>query len=91
MTKGRDIRSANDPDGRPNTARNGRPTVETVRVSAPVLAQRTAMERARKRLLLAAAGFGLLFAAVAVQLSLACLVAPGLTTAQRNSLAAARE
>ena len=66
------------------------PGIETVRVTAPALAQRETMERTRKRMLIAAGGFALLFAAVGIQLSLASLLAPSLTPTQRQSLAASQ-
>ena len=66
------------------------PGIETVRVTAPALAQRATMERTRKRMLIAAGGFALLFAAVGIQLSLASLLAPSLTPTQRQSLAASQ-
>jgi len=72
------------------TERQRRPAVETVRVTGPVLAQRTTMQRTRKRMLIAAGGFSLLFGAVAVQLSLASLVAPSLTATQKQSLVASQ-
>ncbi|MDO9711246.1 peptidoglycan D,D-transpeptidase FtsI family protein [Paracraurococcus lichenis] len=47
-----------------------------VRVSAPDLARRAQLETTRGRLLLAAAGFGLLFGAVGLKLSIATLIDP---------------
>ncbi len=61
--------------------------IETVRVTAPVLAQRSTMARTRKRLLVTGGVFALMYGAVAVQLSLASLLAPSLTPTQRESLA----
>ena len=75
---------------RPKTGRPHRPGAETVRVTAPILAQRTTMERTRKRMLLAGGGFALLFTAVAIQLSIASLVAPSLTVTEKASLAASQ-
>jgi len=64
--------------------------VETVRITAPALAQRTVMAQTRKRMLIAGAGFALLFTAVGVQLTLASLLAPSLTATQRQSLEASQ-
>lgn len=52
------------------------PRVETVRVTAPDLARRAGMDRTRNRLVLTAAGFALLFGAVAVKLAGATVVFP---------------
>jgi cell division protein FtsI (penicillin-binding protein 3) len=52
------------------------PRMEDVRVTAPDLARRAAMERTRGRLVLAASGFALLFAAVAVKLADATILQP---------------
>ena len=49
---------------------------ETVRVTAPDLARRAALERTRGRLVIAAGGFLVLFAAVVVKLAGATVVFP---------------
>jgi len=72
------------------TEKPRRPAAETVRMTAPLLAQRTTMERTRKRILVAGGGFALLFVAVAVQLSIASLVAPSLSPTEKESLAASQ-
>ncbi len=68
------------PPARPaGTPRAGAvPRVETVRVTAPDLARRAAMEKTRSRLLCAAAGFALLFGAVAAKLADATILFPTL-------------
>ncbi len=50
--------------------------VETVRVTAPDLARRAALERTRSRLVLAAGGFALLFGGVVIKLAGATVVFP---------------
>ena len=50
--------------------------VQTLRVSAPDLARRAVLEKTRSRLLLAAGGFAVLFAAVAIKLAGATVVVP---------------
>jgi len=72
------------------TERPRRPAAETVRVTAPILAQRTTMERTRKRMLIAGGGFALMFCAVGIQLSIASLMAPSLTVTERQNLAASQ-
>ena len=57
-------------------SRAAAPYAETVRVTAPDLARRAALERTRLRLVLAAGGFTLLFGAVAARLAIATVVAP---------------
>ena len=52
------------------------PRAETVRVTAPDLAQRAALERTRSRLVLAAGAFTVLFGAVAVRLAVATVISP---------------
>ena len=52
------------------------PLVENVRVTAPDLKRRAALERTRSRILLAAGGFMLLFGAVAAKLSSATIIFP---------------
>ncbi len=52
------------------------PRMEHVRVTAPDLAKRVAMERTRSRLVIAAGGFSVLFAAVLAKLALATIVTP---------------
>ena len=78
------------PDASPlNAGRYGRPTqrrgasrsdavprMENVRVTAPDLARRAALEKMRSRLVVAAAGFAALFSAVLVKLALATIVMP---------------
>jgi len=57
-------------------SRLGAPPVETVRVTAPDLARRVALERTRGRLVIAAGGFLVLFSAVVVKLAGATVVFP---------------
>jgi cell division protein FtsI (penicillin-binding protein 3) len=78
------------PDSAPlNGGRNGRPAqrkgasrqdavprMENVRVTAPDLARRAALEKTRSRLVIAAGGFTMLFAAVLTKLALATIVMP---------------
>ena len=66
------------PPARPaGTPRAGAvPRMETVRVTAPDLARRAAMERTRNRLVCAAGGFALLFGAVAAKLADATILFP---------------
>jgi cell division protein FtsI (penicillin-binding protein 3) len=52
------------------------PRMENVRVTAPDLARRAALEKTRSRLVIAAGGFTLLFTAVLTKLALATIVAP---------------
>jgi cell division protein FtsI (penicillin-binding protein 3) len=52
------------------------PRMETVRITAPDLARRAALDRMRKRLVCAAGGFFLLFGAVAAKLTSATVVYP---------------
>lgn len=52
------------------------PRMETVRVTAPDLKRRAAMEKTRSRLVLAAAGFSVLFLAVVGKLAVATIIAP---------------
>ncbi len=52
------------------------PRMETVRVTAPDLQRRAALEKSRGRLLLTAIGFMVLFGAVAIKLADATLIAP---------------
>jgi len=54
------------------------PRMETVRVTAPDLKRRAALERTRARLVLAAAGFAVLFAALALKLADATIIEPKL-------------
>lgn len=54
------------------------PQVETVRVTAPDLKRRAAMEKTRSRLVLASGGFMILFMAVVVKLALATIVMPAM-------------
>ena len=54
----------------------GAPPVETVRVTAPDLARRAALERTRGRLVIAAGGFLVLFSAVVVKLADATVLFP---------------
>ena len=55
---------------------DGVPRIETVRVTAPELARRAALEKTRSRLVIAAGGFTLLFTAVLAKLTIATIVAP---------------
>jgi cell division protein FtsI (penicillin-binding protein 3) len=64
------------PPPRPEMPRARAPYAETVRITAPDLARRAALERTRLRLVLAAGGFTLLFGAVAVRLAVATVVSP---------------
>jgi cell division protein FtsI (penicillin-binding protein 3) len=57
-------------------SRLGAPPVETVRVTAPDLARRVALERTRGRLVIAAGGFLVLFSAVVVKLAGATVLFP---------------
>jgi cell division protein FtsI (penicillin-binding protein 3) len=50
--------------------------METVRVTAPDLQRRAALEKTRARLVMAAAGFAVLFGAVAMKLALATVLDP---------------
>jgi cell division protein FtsI (penicillin-binding protein 3) len=52
------------------------PRMETVRITAPDLVRRAALERTRHRLVLAAGGFSLLFGAVAAKLTWATVLFP---------------
>jgi cell division protein FtsI (penicillin-binding protein 3) len=52
------------------------PRMETVRITAPDLARRAALDRTRHRLVVAAGGFALLFGAVAAKLTSATVVFP---------------
>src|SRR3954468_20310461 len=52
------------------------PRMENVRVTAPDLARRSAMEKTRARLVIAAAGFCVMFTAVLAKLTLATVVVP---------------
>ena len=64
-------RNAGVPANRP-----GAQHAETVRITAPDLLQRAAMEKTRARLVFSAIGFALLFAAVALKLADATVVQP---------------
>ncbi len=66
------------PDAPPpgSGSRLGVPLVETVRVTAPDLARRVALERTRGRLVIAAGGFLVLFSAVVVKLAGATVLFP---------------
>src|ERR1700760_3830261 len=78
------------PDPHPlNGGRFGRPTrrrgasrydavprMENVRITAPDLARRAALEKSRSRLVIAAGGFTALFGAVLMKLALATIIAP---------------
>ena len=65
------------PAQRAGTPRDGGvPRMETVRVTAPDLKRRAAMEKTRSRLVFAACGFGLLFLAVVAKLADATIVQP---------------
>jgi cell division protein FtsI (penicillin-binding protein 3) len=52
------------------------PRMETVRITAPDLARRAALDRTRGRLVFAAGGFALLFGAVAAKLTTATVLYP---------------
>jgi cell division protein FtsI (penicillin-binding protein 3) len=52
------------------------PRMETVRITAPDLARRAALDRTRNRLVFAACGFFLLFGAVAAKLTTATIIYP---------------
>lgn len=52
------------------------PRMENVRLTAPDLQRRTIMAKTRSRLVLAAGGFSLLFAALVVKLALATIIEP---------------
>jgi cell division protein FtsI (penicillin-binding protein 3) len=52
------------------------PRMETVRITAPDLARRAALERTRRRLVMAAGGFSLLFGAVVAKLTYATVLFP---------------
>ncbi len=52
------------------------PRMETVRITAPDLARRAALERTRSRLVMAASGFSLLFGAVVAKLTWATVLFP---------------
>ena len=58
------------------TRMDGVPRMENVRVTAPDLARRAALEKTRSRLVIAAGGFTVLFSAVLAKLALATIVAP---------------
>ena len=65
------------PAQRRGAPRNGAtPLVENVRVTAPDLRRRAALETSRSRLLIAAAGFMLLFGAVVAKLASATIIFP---------------
>jgi cell division protein FtsI (penicillin-binding protein 3) len=64
------------PANRAGAPRDGVPRVETVRVTAPDLQRRAAMEKTRSRLVFAALGFGLLFLAVVGKLADATILQP---------------
>jgi cell division protein FtsI (penicillin-binding protein 3) len=64
---------------RPGAPRaGGVPRIETVRVTAPDLGRRAALQKTRGRLVLSAAGFAALFGALALKLALATVIAPAL-------------
>jgi cell division protein FtsI (penicillin-binding protein 3) len=52
------------------------PRMENVRITAPDLARRAALEKSRSRLVVAAGGFTLLFAAVLTKLAFATIIMP---------------
>jgi cell division protein FtsI (penicillin-binding protein 3) len=65
------------PASPPGTPRAGAiPRLETVRVTAPDLARRAALETSRRRLLVAAGGFAGLFAALGAKLTDATILSP---------------
>jgi cell division protein FtsI (penicillin-binding protein 3) len=61
--------------GAPDTG-GSMPRMETVRITAPDLARRAALDRTRGRLVMAAGGFALLFGAVAAKLTTATVIFP---------------
>ena len=65
------------PAPRRGAPRNGAtPLVENVRVTAPDLLRRAALEKSRSRLLIAAAGFMVLFGAIVAKLASATIIFP---------------
>ena len=80
--------SGQQPTDRGEKEDRGQPRVQTVRVTAPDLARRAALEKTRGRLLFAASGFTVLFAAVMVKLAMATVVVP--MQPRRASLEAGR-
>ncbi|MDA8050927.1 MAG: penicillin-binding protein 2 [Rhodospirillales bacterium] len=75
----------------PGTPRDAAiPRLETVRVTAPDLARRAALETSRRRLLVAAGGFSALFAALAAKLTDATVINPVKPPPRSKAIAAAR-
>ena len=68
--------SADDPPPGTGRRRAVLQTVQTVRITAPDLARRATLEKARGRLLVAAGGFTLLFGAVLLKLAGATVIDP---------------
>ncbi len=69
--------TAGSPAPRPGAARDdGVPRLETVRVTAPDLRRRAALERTRSRLVFTAGGFAALFLAVIIKLADATIIRP---------------
>src|SRR5580704_16160295 len=65
------------PARRPGASRSDAvPRMENVRVTAPDLERRAALEKTRSRLVIAAGGFTVLFSAVLAKLALATIVMP---------------
>ena len=62
--------------GRRTSPSSQLPTVQTVRITAPDLARRATLDQTRGRLLVAAGGFTILFAAVLLKLAGATVIAP---------------
>ena len=66
------------------------PRMENVRVTAPDLARRSALEKTRSRLVVAAAGFCVMFTAVLGKLTLATVVDAAAAASCRRPVAADR-
>jgi cell division protein FtsI (penicillin-binding protein 3) len=76
------------PSGRQGAARaDAVPRMEHVRITAPDLARRRAMDKTRRRLRLTSLGFGALFVALAFKLALATVIDPRLPKRDTVSIA----
>src|SRR5690349_19124924 len=64
------------PAGPDPAAPQVQPRMHTVRITAPDLARRAALEKTRMRLLVAAGGFAVLFFAVVLKLAAATVIVP---------------
>jgi cell division protein FtsI (penicillin-binding protein 3) len=64
------------PAGPDPTAPQAQPRMQTVRITAPDLARRAALEKTRMRLLVAAGGFTVLFFAIVLKLAAATVIFP---------------